>query len=121
MCTNMEFNFQTQKWSDGDSLEEPDFIQKWKNKFGSFWDNWENNFPYQPYIPVIATVGYRKIESITASQGDLSLFSPFDVSFDSLSDMDVQKHFICHNSSSFKHGTYEGNLEVSALGYAKTL
>ena len=115
----MEFNFQTQKWSDGDSLEEPDFIQKWKNKFGSFWDNWENNFPYQPYIPVIATVGYRKIESITASQGDL--YTPFDVSFDSLSDMDVQKHFICHNSSSFKHGTYEGNLEVSALGFAKTL
>ena len=114
MCTNIKFNFKSQKWSDGLTMEEPDFIRKWKNRFGLFWDNWKGYQPNQPHIPVIAIVGYTKIPEIDVLHQD-RLYPPYTVAFESLSDEDIQRHFICHNRSSFKYGTYKGNLERTRI------
>ena len=112
MCTNIEFNFKSQKWSDGLAMEEPDFIRKWKNRFGLFWDNWKGHQPNQPHIPVIAIVGYTKIPEIDVLHQD-RLYPPYTVAFESVSDEDIQRHFICHNRSSFQYGAYKGNLEIT--------
>ena len=107
ICTNVDFNFTTLRWSDQLLMEQQDFIQKWISRFGAFWDVWEGNYPYQPFIPVIATVMYQN----TAKQSILHLDElrpPDTISFESITD-DTKRHFICHNTSTFEYLTFQGN------------
>ena len=108
MCTNVEFNFKTLQWSDQLLMEQPDFIQKWTSKFGFFWDIWEGNFPYQPFIPVIATVGYKNTGKYSILPPD-ELRRPDTIIFDSITDNCFQRHFVCHNNSIFQYRTFQGS------------
>ena len=108
MCTNVDFNFKTLQWSDQLLMEQPDFIQQWTSKFGFFWDRWEGNFPYEPFITVIATVTYTNTGKYSILPPD-ELRQPDTIAFDSITDNSVQRHFICHNSSTFEYRTFQGN------------
>ena len=108
MCTNVYFNFKTLQWSDQLLMKQPDFIQKWTSKFGFFWDRWEGNFPFEPFIPVIATVAYINTGKYSILQPD-ELRQPDIIVFESISDYSFQRHFICHNSSTFEYRTFQGS------------
>ena len=51
-CTNIEFDYEKSGWTDGDFMEDDEQMEKWKTKFGDFWDNVEGYLPVQPYQPV---------------------------------------------------------------------
>ena len=51
LCTNVDFDFERRKWTDGKSLENDDFIKKWENKFDSLWYDLSGVYPPQPYQP----------------------------------------------------------------------
>ena len=87
-------------------MEQQDFKQKWISRFGSFWDVWEGNYPYQPDIPVIATVKYQNTADYSILHPE-ELRPPDTIVFESITD-DHQGYFICHNSSTFEYRTYQG-------------
>ena len=89
-------------------MKKQDFIQKWISRFGSFWDNWEGSFPYQPHIPVIATVNYQNTWKHRNLHPE-ELCQPDTIAFESLSDTYIQRHFICHSSSKLEYGTFQGS------------
>ena len=107
ICTNVDFNFQTLLWSDQLLIEQQDFIQKWISRFESFRDVWEGNYPYQPHIPVIATVKYQNTAENKILYPD-KLRQPDTIGFESITD-DHHSYFICHNSSIFEYRTFQGN------------
>ena len=108
MCTNVDFNFKTLQWSDQLLMEQPDFIQQWTSKFGFFWDRWEGNFPYEPFIPVIAAVTYQNTGNYSILPPD-ELRQPDNIFFGSITDNSFRRHFICHNSTTFKYRTFQGS------------
>ena len=89
-------------------MEQQDFIQKWISRFGSLWDNWEGNYPYEPHIPVIATVKYQNSEEYRILHPD-KIRQPDTLAFDSITDNPHKRYFICHNSSTFEYRMYQGS------------
>ena len=87
-------------------MEQQDSIQKWISRFGSFWDVWEGHYPYQPFIPVIATVKYQNTKKNSILHPN-ELRQPDAIGFESITD-DPYRYFICHNSSTFEYRTYQG-------------
>ena len=91
-------------------MEQQDFIQKWTSRFGSLWDFCEETFPYEPNIPVIAIVMYQDTEknSVLPVHPE-ELRRPDTIAFDSITGNYFERHFICHNSSTFEYRTFQGN------------
>ena len=94
------------QWSDQLLMEQPDFIQKWISRFGSLWD--PMRYPYEPHIPVIAIVMYQNTEKNSILNPE-ELRRPDTIDFHSITDNHSQRHFICHNSSTFEYRTFQGN------------
>ena len=58
-CTDVKFDFQKRKWTDGNALQNLKFIQKWETKFDQLWDNLQGHWPVQPYQPEFVLFTYN--------------------------------------------------------------
>ena len=50
MCTEIDFDFGSRKWTDGKSFEDNHFMKKWETKFDGVWYNGFRMWPPNPYI-----------------------------------------------------------------------
>ena len=57
LCTNVHFDFEKRKWTDGKLFFDNNFFKKWENKFDSVWNELENVLPKQPFQPEYISLG----------------------------------------------------------------
>ena len=59
LCTDVQYDFERRKWSDGKALESTEFILKWEKEFQQLWDNNKDVWPPQPYQPEFVVLNYQ--------------------------------------------------------------
>ena len=52
LCADFRFDFENLKWTDiKQIMKQRGFMQKWEERFGSFWYFSEYEHPYEPFQP----------------------------------------------------------------------
>ena len=57
ICTEIDFDFERRKWTDGNFFENDQFIEHWKERFGQVWANGITLWPKRPYQPEYLVLG----------------------------------------------------------------
>ena len=63
ICTDVQYDFEKRRWSDGKFLESTDFVSEWEKKFQQLWDNSKGDWPPQPYQPELVVLNYEVLKN----------------------------------------------------------